>query len=170
MTCVFQFKPLAKTCSRSRTSGLTATTSGRPEIVFASSIVSVGALPQPPRMPPLVKLPEKTVTTLSPRLATWSSTCLVAPLVRLTEPMTAPTPMMMPSMVSNERILLRRNARKAILNEANILILRQFYRLLRLPELLQFIAGNQAVADLLIRDNCPVAQHDHPLRIAGDIQ
>jgi hypothetical protein len=33
-------------------------------------MVKVGALPQPPRMPPLVKLPEKTVMTLEPRLLT----------------------------------------------------------------------------------------------------
>ncbi len=93
-------------------------------MALASSTVSVGALPQPPRMPPLVKLPEKTVITFSPRLATWSSTCLVAPVVRLTEPMTAPTPMMMPSMVSSERILFRRSARPAILNDAKILMTR----------------------------------------------
>src|SRR5512146_45699 len=60
--------------------------------------------------------------TFSPRLATWSSTCLVAPVVRLTEPMTAPTPMMMPSIVNSERILFRRSARPAIFNEAKILI------------------------------------------------
>ncbi len=71
-------------------------------------------------MPPLVKLPENTVMTLSPRLFTWSSTCLVAPVVRLTEPITAPTPMIMPSIVSKERILFRRKARPAILSEAKI--------------------------------------------------
>ena len=85
-----------------------------------SATVSVGALPQPPRCPPSVKLPEKTVTTLSPRLETWSSTCWVAPLVKLTEAMTVPTPIMMPSMVSSERILFRRNARPAIFNEAKM--------------------------------------------------
>jgi len=73
-------------------------------------------------MAPLVKLPEKTVITLSPKLLTWSSTCLVAPEVRLTEPITAPTPMMMPNIVSSERILLRSSARPAILNEAKILM------------------------------------------------
>jgi hypothetical protein len=34
--------------------------------------------------------------------------------------MTAPTPMMTPSIVSSERILFRRNARPAILREAKI--------------------------------------------------
>ena len=80
----------------------------------ASSTVSVGALPQPPRMPPLVKLPEKTVITFSPRLATWALDLFGRAGVRLTAPMTAPTPMMMPSMVSSVRILFRRNARTAI--------------------------------------------------------
>jgi hypothetical protein len=36
--------------------------------------------------------------------------------------MTAPTPMMMPSIVSSERILFRRSARPAILSEAKILM------------------------------------------------
>ncbi len=118
MTWVFQFKPLASTCSRSRTSGVTAATSFKRAMSRESPSVRVGALPQPPRMPPRVKLPEKTVTTFSPRLETWSSTWRVAPLVRLTDAITAPTPMMMPSMVSKERILLRRRARAAIFREA----------------------------------------------------
>ena len=124
MTCVFQLRPFASTCARSRTSGLTATTSFNPAIASASPTVSVGALPQPPRIAPLVKLPEKTVITLEPMLLTWSSTCLVAPEVKLTEPMTAPTPMMMPSIVSSERILFRSRARPAILSEARILMTR----------------------------------------------
>jgi hypothetical protein len=72
-------------------------------------------------MPPSVKLPEKTVMTFWPRLATLSSTCLVAPVVMLTAAMTEPTPMMMPSMVRTERILLRRKARAAIRKLARIL-------------------------------------------------
>ena len=119
---MFQLRPFASTCSRSRTSGLIATTYFNPAIASASPTVIVGALPQPPRMPPWVKLPEKTVITLSPMLLTWSSICLVAPEVRLTEPMTAPTPMMMPSIVSSERILFRSRARRAILSEAKILM------------------------------------------------
>ena len=47
---MFQFRPLARICARSRTSGLTATTFGNLAIALASSTVSVGALPQPPRM------------------------------------------------------------------------------------------------------------------------
>ena len=116
MIWVFQLRPLASTCARSRTSGLTATalaTSRR--IPSASSIVSVEALPQPERIPPVVKLPGKTVMTFSPRLATWASTCALAPLPMLTIAMTAPTPMIMPSAVRMERILLRRSARKATL-------------------------------------------------------
>ena len=78
-------------------------------------MVSVDMLPQPPRMPPLVKLPGKIVMTFSPRLATWASTWALAPLPMLTIAITAPTPMMMPSAVRMERILLRRRARRATL-------------------------------------------------------
>src|SRR5215469_6060259 len=140
-------------------------------MALASSNVRVGALPQPPRIPPLVKLPEKTVMMLSPRLATWSSTCLVAPLVRLTEPMTAPTPMMIPSIVRSERILLRRRARMAMRMEARILIgLRQFYHCLRLAQLSEFLFGIQPGADKFICDNFSIAKHDHPFSVSGNVQ
>src|SRR5690242_17833645 len=114
MTCVFQFRPFARIWLRSRTSGLTPRILGTfAAIALASSTVRLGALPQPPHMPPPVKLPEKTVTTFCPRLATCASTWDFAPLPMLTIAMTAPTPMMMPSAVRIERSLLRRRARRA---------------------------------------------------------
>jgi hypothetical protein len=51
---------------------------------------------------------------LEPMAEIWSCTCLLAPWPTPTMAMTAPTPMMMPSMVSAERILLRDSARIAI--------------------------------------------------------
>src|SRR5437899_7207758 len=67
-------------------------------------------------MPLDVVLPEKIKITFSPRLAICASTCAVAPLPMPTMAITAPTPMMIPSAVSTERILFRRNARYATLN------------------------------------------------------
>ena len=52
--------------------------------------------------------PAKTVNTLAPSAAIRSSTAFCAPLPSATIVMTAPTPMMMPSMVSIERSLLAR--------------------------------------------------------------
>ena len=79
----------------------------------------VPAPPHPLRTPPAEKLPEKTRMTFCPRLAICASTCDFAPLPMPTMAMTAPTPMMMPSAVSVERSLLRRNARKAMRSVAS---------------------------------------------------
>ena len=53
--------------------------------------------------------------TFWPSAAMRASTCALAPLPMPTMAMTAPTPMMMPSIVSAVRILFRRSARKATL-------------------------------------------------------
>src|SRR5436309_370030 len=87
-------------------------------IASASSIFNVPAPPQPVRMPLDVVLPEKIKITFCPRLAICASTCAFAPLPTPTMAITAPTPMMIPSAVSTERILFRRNARSAIVNVA----------------------------------------------------
>ena len=64
-------------------------------------------------MPPLEKLPGMTVMRFWPSEATCASTWTLAPLPMLTMVMTAATPMIMPSAVSIERIVLRRRARSA---------------------------------------------------------
>ena len=120
---MFQFSPLAWICWRSRTSGLTLMTPGTSRaIASASSTVIVPAPPQPLRTPPLDQFPANTRTTFCPRLAICASTCDFAPLPIPTMAMTAPTPMMMPSAVSVERILLRRSARRAMRSVAAILM------------------------------------------------
>jgi len=78
----------------------------------ASSTVRVPAPNAPLRAPPWLKLPEKTSRTFCPSAAIWDSTIDFAPLPMLTIAMTAPTPMMMPSAVRMERMVLRRSARK----------------------------------------------------------
>ena len=39
-----------------------------------------------------------------------------------------------------------------------------------LAQLLEFLSGSEPVRDLLVAYNSPVAHHDHPLRIARDIE
>ena len=78
-----------------------------------SSHVSVGCEPEPPRAPPEVFEPGMTMSRFEPIDANASSTLALAPSPMATEKMTAHTPMIMPSVVRNERILLRMSARKA---------------------------------------------------------
>ncbi len=80
-----------------------------------SSTVSVPAPPNPLNTPPRLALPEKTVMTFCPSAAMRACTCALAPRPSATMAMTAPTPMMIPSIVSTVRILFRRNARNATL-------------------------------------------------------
>src|SRR5215471_11596498 len=73
-------------------------------------------------------LPDQTKTTFWPMLAIWASIWLLAPFVMLTAPMTAPTPIMMPSIVNKVRSLFRRRARPAILSVARILLIQLIER------------------------------------------
>src|SRR3954447_11212293 len=65
------------------------------------------------RTPPKRAWPAKTVKTLAPSAAIRSCTAFWAPEPSATMVITAPTPMMIPSMVSSDRSLLARIARKA---------------------------------------------------------
>jgi hypothetical protein len=115
-TWVFQLRPLARTWERSRISGERAATPATSRrMASASSRVRLLAEPQPPRMPPVVMLPGKTLMRFWPRLAMEASTWALAPLPMLTMAMTAATPMMMPRAVRIERRALRRSARRATL-------------------------------------------------------
>src|SRR5438093_9048304 len=62
--------------------------------------------------------------TFWPRLATCASTCARAPLPMPTIAITAPTPMMIPSAVSPERILFLLNARRATLRVVKVVMRR----------------------------------------------
>ena len=62
---------------------------------------------------PLRPWPAKTVNTLAPRAAIRSSTAFCAPVPSATIVITAPTPMMIPSMVSTDRNALERIDEKA---------------------------------------------------------
>src|SRR5215472_707898 len=78
-----------------------------------SSFVRVGIEPKPPRTPPEDDDPGRTMRRLVPMAAKACSTCDLAPAPMAIMAMTAPTPMMMPSVVKKERILLRKMARMA---------------------------------------------------------
>src|SRR5262245_40250785 len=65
------------------------------------------------RTPPKRAWPAKTVKTFAPSAAIRSCTAFWAPLPSATMVITAPTPMMIPSMVSSDRSLLALIARKA---------------------------------------------------------
>jgi len=65
-------------------------------------------------MPPRETAPDPTNSTFDPMAAIWSCACCCAPCPTLTMAITAATPIMMPSMVSADRSLLRAKARIAM--------------------------------------------------------
>ncbi|MGC4091648.1 MAG: hypothetical protein QM756_27960 [Polyangiaceae bacterium] len=83
-------------------------------IAFRSSHVRVGWLPKPPRTPPEVLAPGITMSKFVPIAAKACSTLDLAPSPMATMAITAPTPITTPSVVKNERILLRNSARNAM--------------------------------------------------------
>jgi hypothetical protein len=78
-----------------------------------SSQVMVGCEPWPPRPPGPWLVPENNMTMLVPALSICARMRDLAPSPIDWMKMTAPTPMMMPRVVRNERILFRRSARCA---------------------------------------------------------
>src|SRR5438105_4685471 len=126
-------------------------------------------MPKPPRTPPRLMLPERTVRRFWPMLAMRLSTSALAPVPMLTPTITAAMPTIMPSMVRNERRMFRRNARNAILKTANIRSGELDGSLCGL-ELGQFFRGNETVLHRLVTTAQAVAHHDHPPAVAGDVQ
>jgi hypothetical protein len=113
---VDQFWLPAITWERLLTPAATYCTPGTSRIACASSGVSVLALPWPMRTPPCWKLPALTMIMFVP--ADWICVSIddCAPVPSATIVITAETPMIMPSMVSAVRILLRASALNAIRN------------------------------------------------------
>ena len=81
-----------------------------------SSHVRVGIEPNPPIAPPRDDVPGSTTMMFDPIDANVFSTCALAPSPTATIEITAKTPMMMPSVVRNERSLFRSSARTAMRN------------------------------------------------------
>ncbi len=112
--CVDQFWLPAMTCDRVFAPAAAYWTLGSPLIAVASSGVIVVELPWPMRTPPCEKLPAFTRIMFVPADLTRSSMVVRAPVPSATIVMTAPTPMIIPSMVSTVRSLLRLSALSAI--------------------------------------------------------
>ncbi len=129
--CVLQFWLPETSCARELTTGETSATLGTSRrMASRSSTVSglfVFESPAPPRTPPTFCAPAETKSRLVPMLSICACTVACAPCPMLTITMTAETPMMMPSMVSAARDLLRASARKAMR-----IIIRTFMTLLNL--------------------------------------
>ena len=105
--------------------GATSETAGHSRaMASASSCVRVDCVPLPIRRPPDVLLPGKTIRRLLPMLAICSEILSLAPVPTASIVITAPTPMMIPSMVSAERILLTFRARSDILKVDGMPIIR----------------------------------------------
>src|SRR5919108_2420149 len=83
-------------------------------IASASSGISVLALPCPMRTPPCMKLPAETMIRFVPADWICASIEVCAPVPSATIVITAATPMIIPSIVSAVRILLRPSAFNAI--------------------------------------------------------
>jgi hypothetical protein len=75
-------------------------------------------VPAPNLIPPLVELPDMTIIRFDPILAICSAILLFAPEPTAIIAITAPTPMMIPSIVRAERILFTIRALRAILRLA----------------------------------------------------
>ena len=101
------------------TPGETYCTPGTLRTALASSSVSRVEEPWPMRTPPWLKLPALIMIMLVPADLICSSIEDWAPVPSATMAITAPTPMIMPSMVSEVRILLRLSALIAIRSVIN---------------------------------------------------
>src|SRR5438034_55267 len=103
-TCPLPFAEGAATC----------TTWISRAMATASSSVSVYWVPWPRRAPLEVTLPDVAMMRLVPRLSIRSVTLACAPVPTPTMAITAPTPMMMPSILNALRSLFTRSARRAL--------------------------------------------------------
>src|ERR1700726_1104716 len=109
------------------------------------------------RIPPLFTVPDWTNNILDPMAAICCCACCCAPWPTLTMAITAPTPIMMPSMVRMERSLLRAKARMAIRMIANKSIEAS---ILEYRHILQNLRRNRTVLHQFIATNCAVLEVD----------
>src|ERR1700675_3040164 len=118
------------------------------------------------RRPPRFTVPLPTKSRLEPMAAICCCTCCCAPWPSPTMAITAPTPMMMPSMVRMERILLRASARIAIRTTA---ISSMRSSILQGGQRLQDLAGAQDVGGLFVPADAAVAEDDRALGELRDV-
>src|SRR5262245_60407933 len=124
--------------------------------------------------PPRVSLPGNTTTTFEPMPCTCWVMLAVAPVPMAIKATTAPTPMMMPSMVSAERSLLAASARRAMRKFSGKFMVclsrRRSGRRLFGQRLLAGARrpGGQWVFDHFVAHDAAVGDADHPGCVAGD--
>src|SRR5574337_354790 len=137
-------------------------------MALASSSVSVRSEPWPSRMPPLVVLPDRTMSTLLPMLRICSWIWAVAPEPTAIMAITAATPMMIPSMVRADRSRLILSALKAILT-----LTKRFID--RLPRfvcraLLQLLERCPWLLNRLIPQQQAVLKEEHAPGVGGNVR
>src|SRR6185295_14502985 len=171
--CVFQFWLPATICPRVCTPAAAYWTPGSLAISAASSGVSVLALPWPWRTPPCVKLPALTMIMLVPADWIWLSIELCAPVPSATIVITAATPMIIPSMVSAVRILLRLSAftaiRRIITNDIAGPRASLRRRLGRLGQRRELVLGIAPLRHRAVGDRLTVAEGRDPRAVLGDV-
>src|SRR6186997_3093984 len=170
----------ATTWPRVLTPGAMYCTPGTSRMASASSGVSELALPWPMRTPPCWKLPALTMIMLVP--ADWICVSIddCAPVPSATIVITADTPMIMPSMVSAVRILLRASALKATRNTINKDMPIAFclqpsafcfsYCLLDRGQVGELVGGGAPVGDGAIGLHHAVAERHDARAVLGDIR
>src|SRR5215472_11367887 len=135
-------------------------------MAVTSSRTRVFVAPHPSLRPPKLTEPELTKSMLEPRFAICCCMVWSAPWPMPTMAITAPTPMMMPSMVNSVRILLRASARKAIRNVERRSIALLFFQD---RQGLQHLRGAGLVGDDFIAADFAVAEDDSPPRKLRDV-
>src|SRR3990172_8438040 len=157
---VRQFPWPPMTCPRVTTTGETAERSiDSRSRTAASSRVSAFAVAPPWLTPESRIAPGVTTIMFVPRLATCSAILRFAPWPMATMTITAPTPMMTPSIVRSVLILFLRMLWAATLVRTLAFISHHRFQLVR----------EAAGTHILVSDDAPVAKLDDPLGVARDV-
>ncbi len=110
-----RFRYLA--CVFMLTAGETEATCGNLVMAIASSTVRFCCVPV--KTPPVPRRPGRTTSRLVPSASNCAVTCACAPAPSAIIAITAPTPMMMPSIARSERILFAMRLLKALMMMVN---------------------------------------------------
>src|SRR5271157_1659095 len=162
---VRQFWPPAFTWALVRAMGVLYITAWHCALMaLASSSDRRDAVPASERTPPAVNAPGKIMSRLVPRLAIWELIALRAPWPMASMAMTAATPITMPSMVRNDRILFRlmeRSAMRRMLSN----------RIVSTPclECRQFLRGISRRCNRRVGQDFAVAEHHVPFCELRDV-
>src|SRR5215472_9393446 len=150
--------------------GAPSATDGHSRAMASTSArTRVCVFPQPMDMPPRFIEPALTKSIFDPIAAICCCTCSRAPWPKATMAITAPTPIMIPSMVRPERSLLRasaRNASRIVARNSDKLHDSVFEH----GHVLQHDFGKGPLCDGFVFAYCAIAKHDCPLGEMGDVR